>query len=465
MLEFDTALLAASTGGRWASRPQRAPTGFCVDARRLKPGEMFVALKTSKRDGHEFIGQALRAGASAALVSRADKGEALAQLVVEEPLAALQKIAREHRRSFRGPVVAITGSAGKTSTKELLSTMLGAEEGSAVATEGNLNNHIGVALTLTRLDPTRHRFAVVEAGISAPGEMRVLASMIEPDVALVTLVAPAHLEELGGTEGVAREKAILVGAVRPGGIGVFPSSCEAFEAFTKMPRRKCVVLVPAGTEAKASPGRVPFAVSHSPTATTVTLFAPSGPDAFELRRVSDGMAQNAALALVVAHRLGIASGTMRERLSTWNPAPLRGEWRSSAGRRLYLDCYNANPSSMVDALAIFNDLAPRDEPRLFLLGCMEELGQESRRYHLELGRSLGLRAGDQLVVVGSLAEVVREGAVEGGASPEQITVSESVAPLAERLSAFRGTVFVKGSRRHELEKAFADPMCAESSHA
>jgi UDP-N-acetylmuramyl pentapeptide synthase len=96
---------------------------------------------------------------------------------------------------------------------------------------------------------------------------------------------------------------------------------------------------------------------------------------------------------------------------------------------------------------------------------MEELGQESRRYHLELGRSLGLRAGDQLVVVGSLAEVVREGAVEGGASPEQITVSESVAPLAERLSAFRGTVFVKGSRRHELEKAFADPMCAESSHA
>ena len=177
------------------------------------------------------------------------------------------------------------------------------------------------------------------------------------------------------------------------------------------------------------------------------------------------MAQNAALALVVALRLGVPAERIRQRLRSWNPAHLRGEWRVSESRRLYLDCYNANPSSMADSLAVFFDLAPPEEPRLLVLGCMEELGRESRRYHLDLGRSLRLRPSDQLVVIGNLADAVRAGAIEGGVSQDQITTSESVGPLAERLSGFRGAVFVKGSRRHELEKAFLGPVYAESFHA
>jgi UDP-N-acetylmuramoyl-tripeptide--D-alanyl-D-alanine ligase len=424
-----------------------------------------VALRTARRDGHDFVSQAEAAGACAAIVSREAPATGLAQLVVGDPLSALQSIAREHRRAFRGTVVGVTGSVGKTSTKELLAVLLGADTGVALATEGNLNNHIGVALTLTRIEPGQHAFAVIEAGISAPGEMGVLAAMIEPNMALVTLVGPAHLEELGGLEGVAREKAGLVRSLRPGGLGVFPVSCDRFEAFRKLPHRDCVVVEPAGQGGRAAPGRALFSVSHSDGETTVRLTQAAGQSAFTLRRVSDGMAQNAALAIIAALRLGMPEDAIRRRLLAWHPSPLRGEWRVSPGRWLYLDCYNANPASMADALAVFGEVAPREGPRLLVLGCMEELGGESRRYHLELGRSLRLGPADQLVVIGGLAEAVRQGAIEGGTDPKQITISESAAPLSDRLSAFRGAVFVKGSRRHELEKAFALSAYAESAHA
>ncbi len=466
MPSFDAKALAAWTGGRWSSFPDAAPRGFSVDSRRLAPGQAFVALRTGKRDGHDFLGEARRAGAPAAVVSREVPGAGLPQLVVGDPLAALQAVAREHRRAFPGTVVGITGSAGKTSTKDLLSVLLGGEEGGVLSTEGNLNNHIGVPLTLCRLEPARHRYAVVEAGISAPGEMGVLAGMIEPDIVLVTLVAPAHLDHLGGLEGVAREKAMLAGAMRAGGTCIFPSSCAGFAAFRALPAAACVQVEPvAELPAGAAPGRVPFTVSHSGLETSITLGLENGPQAFTLRRVTGGMAQNAAIALCAAQRLGVGVPELRERLPSWLPVALRGEWRNSHGRRLYLDCYNANPASMADALEAFRAVAPRGEPRLFVIGCMEELGEDAPRYHLELGRSLGLGPGDQLVAVGALAGAVRDGALESGAGAGQILVADKVGPLADRLAAFRGSVFVKGSRRHELERAFAGPEYAESAHA
>jgi UDP-N-acetylmuramoyl-tripeptide--D-alanyl-D-alanine ligase len=177
------------------------------------------------------------------------------------------------------------------------------------------------------------------------------------------------------------------------------------------------------------------------------------------------MAQNAAIAVYTAIRIGVENENVRSRILSWNPPPLRGEWRFSEGRRIYLDCYNANPASMADALAAFDAVAPGDEPRLFVIGCMEELGGESRRYHVELGRSLALRKGDQLVAVGTLAGAIREGALERGCEPEQVLTSDSIGPLVERLSAFRGSLFVKGSRRHGLERAFTGKEFAESAHA
>ena len=169
MAVFSPDTLAQWTGGRWTVPPLSPLTGFAIDTRKVRPGQIFVALKTDQRDGHEFVASAEAAGASAALVALPNPAVALPQLVVADPLGAFQTIARAHRRNFRGPVVGISGSAGKTSTKNLLALLLGGEAGGVLATEGNLNNHLGVPLTLTRLNPAEHRFAVIEAGISGSG--------------------------------------------------------------------------------------------------------------------------------------------------------------------------------------------------------------------------------------------------------------------------------------------------------
>ena len=455
---FDPQLLASESGGSWTKTPDRPICGFSADTRQLKAGEAFVALKTEKRDGRDFLGAAAAAGASAALVSAADPRSNIPQLVVADPLAAFQAIARANRRRFKGPVVGISGSAGKTSTKELLALLLGGTgEGRVLATEANLNNHIGVPLTLTRLDPAFHRFAVVEAGIGAAGEMPPLALMIEPDVAIITLIAPAHLEHLRDLEGVAREKVALPAAARPGGIAIYPPSCGRFAAFRDL-SVPSVTVERTGCGSPPAPAgvhtdRMIFSVEHRGDETLLHVAGgAAGGEPFVLRRVTDGMAHNAALALCAALRLGIEPRLIRERLRTWQPAPMRGEVRREDGRLLYLDCYNANPAAMEDALAAFRAIAPEEMPRLVVLGCMEELGAGSAKFHRELGRSVGLRPDDQLFAVGERAADIAAGAREGGASEEQVHVAGEASELSGRVAQFRGAIFVKGSRRWQLER-------------
>jgi len=446
--------LAAWTSGKWTSLPESPLTGFTMDTRQLRNGQVFIALRTEKRDGHDFLTAAQAAGASAAIVGRADPALALPQLVVADPLTAFQTIAREHRRTFRGPVIGISGSAGKTSTKNLLALLLGGEEGGVLATEGNLNNHIGVPLTLTRLDPARHHFAVIEAGISGPGEMEVLAGMIEPDFAIITLVAPAHLQELGGIEGVAQAKAALPAAVHTGGSALFPQACCEFAAFRDLRVNtwrlgRADLPVPPDLP----PANTFYSLIQCADETLVAMRdSVSGRELnFALRRVSDGMAQNAALAIRAALLLGVRVDTVRERLTHWQPTSLRGELRREDGRLFYIDCYNANPAAMADALEAFYAVAPDIEPRLLVIGCMEELGAESGRYHHALGRAIRLRRQDHLVVIGGDAEAVRQGAIGNGAAPQQVEVVTTLAPVRERLTHFHGAVFIKGSRRYQLE--------------
>jgi UDP-N-acetylmuramoyl-tripeptide--D-alanyl-D-alanine ligase len=466
MPEFSPDLLVAWTNGRWTEVPVSPLTGFCMDTRQIRAGQIFVALKTDRRDGHDFLGAAQAAGAGAAIVAKANPELRLPQLVVENPLAAFQTIAWEHRRTFHGPVIGISGSAGKTSTKNLVAILLGGEPG-VLATEGNLNNHIGVPLTLTRLDPARHKFAVIEAGISGPGEMKTLTTMIEPDLAIITLVAPAHLEELGGIEGVAREKSVLPAGVRAAGVAIFPRQAAEFSAFHDLEVRTMIV-EPADVIRPAEPpkDKVYFAVSHRADTTAISLaYGRPPPLLFTLRRVSDGMAQNAVLAICAALWLGVAREVIQTRLATWQPAKLRGEIRHEDGRTLYLDCYNANPASMSDALDTFYAIAPADEPRLFVLGGMEELGSGSELFHYALGRSLKIRPQDFVVMIGEKAEVLRAGARSAGVRADQIEVVTSLAPISARLQAFHGAVFVKGSRRYQLEQALAGHATQEAVHA
>lgn len=434
MPEFTPEELAAWTGGCWTAAPRSAIAGFGIDSRRLRPGEAFVALRTDRRDGRDFVPDAAAAGASAAIVTAAVPTCGLAQLVVDDPVAAFREVARQHRRRFPGKVVGVSGSAGKTSTKEMLALLL-AEPGAVLATEGNLNNQLGVPLTLTRLDGGRHRFAVVEAGISAPGEMAVLAGMIEPDAVIITLVGPAHLEELGGLEGVAREKAALIRGARPGGLAVFPPSCSLHEAFRNLPVRS-----------------VPAEFTLRPHRDSVEIQLAGQGVPFLLPSASEGMGANAALALVLALELGVPAEDLRNRLARWRPAPGRGEVRREKGRLLYLDYYNANPASMADALEAFQRLAPESEPRLYVLGGMEELGRDEDLYHRELGAALRLRPRDRVVFVGSQGPAVWGGAVAAGSRPEQIALHGSAAEAAPAVAGFKGAIFVKGSRKHRLEE-------------
>ncbi len=453
---FSPNQLASWTRGRWTAPPPAALTGFTHDTRTLQPGQVFVALKTDRRDGHEFLAAAQAAGAGGALVSRADPTVALPQLVVADPLAALQAVARAHRRAFPGPVIGITGSVGKTSTKDLAAILLGGAP-AVLATERNLNNHIGVPLTLTRLDPAAHRFAVIEAGVSTPGEMQPLATMIEPDLAIVTYVGPAHLLELGDLEGVAREKAALPAAVHPAGVAIFPRQCAQFTAFHDLSVRKMTV-EPAEVLRPAEPpkDKVFFAVTQREDTTALAIaYGPPPPLVFTMRRVSAGMAQNAVLAICAALWLGVPPEVIQRRLATWLPAQWRGEVRREGGRMLYLDCYNANPVSMADALDNFSALAPAGLPRAYVLGCMEELGPNAADYHRRLGRTLELRPVDRVFVIGDHAAALREGLLARGAAPDQIEVMTRLEPVADFLAGFRGAVFLKGSRRYQLEKALA----------
>ncbi len=382
MTEFAPDRLAAWSGGSWTAAPHIPVNGFAHDTRLLQPGQLFVAVKSGRRDGHDFLAAAAAAGAAGALVSRAAPEIHLPQLVVADTVSAFQTIAHEHRRGFAGPVIGISGSAGKTSTKDLCARLLGGPP-DVLATEGNLNNQLGVPLTLTRLDPAGHRFAVIEAGISLPGEMAPLARMIEPDLALITLIAPAHLQDLGDLEAVAREKAGLLEATRVAGVALFPRSCEPFEAFRDLAVRRLVV-EPAGVAGAAEPpkDRVRFAVRQGEDTTALDIvFGLPPPLSFTLRRVSAGMAQNAVLAICAALWLGVPAPLIQERLRDWQPARWRGELRRDHGRLVYLDCYNANPASMADAIENFDALAPAGQPRAYVLGCMEELGPRAADFH------------------------------------------------------------------------------------
>ena len=449
--EFPPGRLAAWTGGRWTREPVLPITGFTADSRMVRAGQMFVAIKTERRDGHGFAAAAGAAGAVAALVCRPVAETELPQLVVADPLAAFQAIAGAHRREFPGRVIGVSGSAGKTSTKNLLAVLLGGAD--VLSTRGNLNNQLGVPLTLTRLNPGVHRYAVVEAGIGAPGEMAPLAAMIAPDIAIITVVAPAHLSGLGTLAGVAREKALLAAAVPAGGLAIFPSGCLDFAAFRSLTTRALVVVrEPGGGSPATKQATAHFTVEPGLNSTRLTLAYKAPPISFHLRSASEGMAQNAALALCAALELGEDPATLQARLTAWHPSSLRGELQRAGDKLFYLDCYNANPASMSDALEAFGSVAPAAEPRLYVIGGMEELGAESERYHAVLGRGIRLRAQDFLFVIGEHAAAVRAGALAGGADPGQIRVIESLEPASERLAAFSGAVFVKGSRRHELEK-------------
>ena len=445
--------LAEWTNGRWTVEPTQPLTGFGIDTRTIEQGQVFVALRTERRDGHDFLNDAGAAGAVAALVSEERSDSSIPQLVVGDPLVAFQQIAREHRRTFSGKVIGVTGSAGKTSTKNILKRVLADR---TFATAGNFNNHLGVPLMLTQLDAASHDYAVIEAGISGPGEMDLLANMIEPDTAIVTLIGHAHTENLGDLAGVAQEKSRLPAAVSEHGKIYLSNQVAKFPQFDELKGKRVVVSAVDVLSRSVAEDAVRFLTIPTEGTTMLSVaFGMNAPESYTIERVSEGMAQNAAIAIAIARDGGVSSESVQERLRGWKPDAMRGEVRDLEGRLVYLDCYNANPASMRDALDAFVGMTRDTDPRLYVLGGMEELGEISDQAHFDLGAKLTLHSHDRLLLVGTGAEQVKAGALSIDADEAQIKIIAEVALGLETMAHWQGPVFIKGSRRYRLETLMA----------
>lgn len=444
MPTFSSADLASWAEGRWTAAPRAAVTGFGTDTRALRAGDVFVAVRTERRDGHDFLGAARSQGAACALVGRAVADD-LPQLVVDDPLVALRRVAARWRARFPGRVIGVTGSVGKTSTKELLAALLGAE---AFVTEANLNNTIGVPLMLLRVEPGLHRFAVIEAGMSLPGELGVSAAIIRPDIAIVTNVAPVHLEGVGSLAGVAREKATLVASLAPGGQAIIPASLLSWPEFAAHASR-CVAVQFAGEAAPAvAPARLVRASFLTDARGQRSLVLDG--EVFPLAAISDGLARNAALALVAALAAGRPAAALAAVTATWMPPAGRGSVHVEGDRTFYVDCYNSSPASLLDSARAFDRLSRASAaPRLFLLGGMAELGPTSAQLHRDCGAQLPLRSGDHVVAFGGESAALLQGVALPGV---ELSAAASVEEAAARVAAHRGYVFLKGSRSFALER-------------
>ena len=456
---FNPVEVASWSGGRWqgAKMPEWI-TGFCFDARTIKPGECFVALSCGARDGHEFVGQALNKGAGSLLLERPQE-VTLPQLIVDDSLTAMGSIASGLRRQFTGTVIGITGSCGKTSTKEMLRMLLG--EAHTHATPGNWNNRIGVPMTLFGLDENEHEFAVVEAGINQPGEMAALGAIIQADLTIITNIGPAHLELLGSLENIAAEKSHLPAYSRAEAPVILPHSAFKYPAFSKYADR-ATVLAAEDEAIDIKPRKVVRYSLEVPglVSSKLSLLDGATVQDFEVASPSRGICTNAALAIIAARYCGVSDVEIGKRLQTWAPASKRGRIEKRGEQTFYVDCYNANPASMNDALAAFCQSMPPNESRCYIIGTMNELGEDSAEMHREIGRTIELRKRDQVFFVGpeALTQVYVEGLLETGVSATQMESVNDAKRIESVVADFVGNVFLKGSRSHQLEKILPEEI-------
>lgn len=448
MPDFNPDHLAQVAEGSWHAGTPGKVGGFSFDTRQIKEGDCFVALKSERRDGHDYLVDAQDKGASCALTGRVvDSG--LPQLVVPDPLLAMGAIAADLRVSFSSPVVGITGSCGKTSTKEMLRLLLGGE--STHATKGNWNNRIGVPMTLFDLDPSAHAYAVIEAGINQPGEMALLGGMIRGDLTIITNIGPAHLELLGSLEGIANEKSKLAELAKQDSPIVLPAAALKYRAFADLAER-CIAVRFDGDSAARGAGQIVecrIEASECGTFTHVQIDEKT----YEVESSSHGIAQNAALAIVAARSLGIAKSALAERIKAWQPESTRGRAVFSDGRYVYVDCYNANPASMIDSIAAFQQSAPRSMARCYVLGVMNELGDSAEEFHTAVARKLSLRPEDFVFFIGpdELTGAYQRGLKSGGGSTKQMQRARDAQSIQSEVADFSGALFLKGSRSCHLE--------------
>ena len=451
MTKFTLKEIAEATGGSMLGDPVAAATAVSTDSRQVAAGELFVALRGERFDGHDFVASAAQRGVTLFLVDRAwqERNQLPAgssAVVVPDTLRALGDLAAWHRRRFKITVVAVTGSNGKTTTKEMLARIL-TQTGPGLKTEGNLNNLIGLPLTLLRLTG-RERWAVVELGMSAFGEIDRLAEIADPEVGIITNAFPAHLETLGSVEGVARAKGELFRRLKEGAFAVYNVDDPLI---SKCPSPANVTRLTFGLRgAEVSSAAVQ---SLGKKGESFTLRLPEEEQPVVLSAFGRHNIYNALAAAAAAHALGVSGEQIRLGLEECTPYDKRFQLEEYAGVYLIDDSYNANPASMAAALATLRDLR-EDGRAAAALGDMLELGAGTEEAHLELGR---LAAGcvERLYLLGDMAGQVAQGALAAGLAAESILVAKDHDELARDLIGWlkKGDcILFKGSRGMKMER-------------
>lgn len=423
-----------------------------IDSREVDADTLFIGVQTPTGHRQAYTNTAAQGGAKAAIVQTRQETN-IAQLVVPDTTAALQQLALARRREFKGTVIGLTGSSGKTSTKELLSHLLGPQ---AYKTAGNLNNHLGVPLTILQAPMDSSAWAL-EAGISMPGDMGPLAETIEPSAALLTMIGSAHLENLKTREGIATEKGKLLHTVPADGHVVLHASDVKYETLQNLHAQVAVLAgkdeplpkLPENYE------RVEIGFNEEKDSWRMQV----GQEAYTLPLWTPGMARNAALCVTLARQLGVPMENIQERLHSWTGVELRGQWLRMNGapitQRIYLDAYNSNPEALNDSLWRFERLSNKKSPRLYIIGTMAELGEESDALHREAIRNIEATKQDKIIFVGAKADVMLKAwqTLHPKVNTQKLDNPESaknIEKIKMELAAWAGDCFIKGSHSTHL---------------
>ncbi|MGI6609168.1 MAG: UDP-N-acetylmuramoyl-tripeptide--D-alanyl-D-alanine ligase [Limnochordia bacterium] len=455
--------ILAWTDGHLLGGTLKKCSGVFIDSRRPRVGGLFVALRGERFDGHDFVGEAAAAGAEGAVIMASEAERVCSSLgqdgffvvAVADTLAALHGLAHGHRGRFHGPMIGVTGSNGKTTTKEMIAACLGMQA-SVLATYRNLNNEIGVPLTLLGLEPG-HQICVVEMATRGLGQITQLASIVEPNLGVVTNVGPVHLATLGSLDNVARAKAELVTALPTSGTVILNADDSRVAAMQTLTKARVVTF---GTEKAANiraeaivqdERGVRFAlwINHQQAVSEVTVSLPGK------HNVSNALAA-LATSWVCGHDLEEAA----DALAQLRPAPMRLEIsRLPEDILLINDSYNASPLSMQAAIEVLADST--SQRRVAVLGDMLELGSQYEYYHHQVGRQAVAAGVDFLVCVGEAGRLIAAGAREAGLPLDAALWYADALAAAAAVGHWlcRGDgVLVKASRGLQLEQVAAAVM-------
>jgi UDP-N-acetylmuramoyl-tripeptide--D-alanyl-D-alanine ligase len=431
-------------------RGSREPVAlaYSIDSRTIGPGQLFFAVKGERLDGHDFVTSALEKGAVAAVV-RKDQLHRYAShaqlLAVEDTLVALQTLATAVRKLWGKPLVGVTGSAGKTTTKEAIAHVL-ATRFRVLKSEGNFNNHFGLPLMLLKLEP-EHDVAVIEMGMSHAGEIRALAKIAQPEIGVVTNVAPVHLEFFDSIAGIARAKYELIESLPASGAAVLNADDEYVSQFGRDFRGKVVLY---GTQPSAG-ARAENIQPKGASGSEFDVVIGNSRAHVQLPLVGSHNVLNALAAVAVGIERGLKLAEAAVALATLAQPDKRGQVVQLGNITVVNDCYNSNPKAldaMVDAL-----VAMPARRRIVVAGEMLELGAAGEELHRQAGRRMAEKKIDALVGVRGLAQAMVESASEAGVRAEFVATPEAAGEWLARETRDGDVVLLKASRGVKLEKA------------